>query len=342
MSFITIGTNHKYSPVDFREKLFFHKGKLAEALLELKRRNSIRGAVILSTCNRTEIYASCDDAYTGINELKDFVSEYKDIEADVVSRNLYSYEGKRAIEHLCEVSSGLDSLVIGELQITYQVKTALRKALETGSLDREITDIFGFALAVAGKVHAETGLSKGKMSVGSVAVDLIKEKVGDLTGKNILVIGVGKITSLVLKYLGDSGSSVVFVANRTYERAKKLAENINAEAIRFDVLKEYLPKADIVITATASSHFIIKEETVDKRFKELFIFDLAMPRDVAPGVSILEGVTLFSLMDLCLIIDRNRDRRISQVEIAAKLINKEVDGSWERYTKSEQEAALLL
>ncbi|MBU0571510.1 MAG: glutamyl-tRNA reductase [Candidatus Omnitrophica bacterium] len=343
MDLIAVGTNHRYSPVELREKLFFTKGKLREELFRLlKGKTSLKGAVILSTCNRTEIYASAEDVPAGIAEVVDFLSESRKIDEGILCRHLYVYERKDAVRHLYEVCSGLNSLVVGELQIMGQVKYSLEEAEDAGLLDPLLKDVFRSAISVARRVHTETGISRGKVSVGSVAVDFIKRRMGTLSGKTILLIGVGKVTELVLRYLKEEKrSSVVFVSNRTYDKAKEMAERIGAQAVRFDNLREFLEKADIVITATASPHFVIKKETFQKRENRLLAIDLAVPRDIDPGAGDEEKVELFSMEDMEAIIEKNMDRKIKEAQKARNIIDREVEKSWEKFTKLEREPALL-
>ncbi len=342
MSIMVVGTNHKYSPVDLREQLFFAKGKLYEMFDLLRRKATLNGAVILSTCNRTEIYADVLDIRTGTKEVMDFVSEHKKLDPKILYRYFYIYEEAEALRHLCEVSSGVDSLITGEFQIMGQVKAAFNEAENAEFVNPSLRNIFHTAIVIAKKVHAKTRISKGKVSVGSVAVDFIKAKYGDLSDKNVLGIGVGKVTELVLKYLKDEEASVVFVANRTYDKAKELAERIDAKAVRFDNLEEFLEKADVLITATASPHFIIKKEALKGRVKRLFIVDLAIPRDVDPRVKGLVNIDLYTLEDLDDIIKKNVHKKIEEAVKARKIINIEIAKLWKESIKLEQEPVLSL
>ncbi|MFH1836852.1 MAG: glutamyl-tRNA reductase [Candidatus Omnitrophota bacterium] len=342
MSFMVVGTNHKYCPRDLREKLFFAKGKLEEAFHLLRRKTGLTGAVILSTCNRTEIYADVGDVQTGTSEVIDFVAGYKKIDHKTFYPYFYIYEEKEALRHLCEVFSGVDSLITGELQIMEQVKTAFQEAENAEFITPCLRDMFHYAISIAGETHAKTHISKGKVSVGSVAVEFIKKKTGNLADKNMLVIGVGKVTELVLKYLKDEEVSVVFVANRTYDKAKELAGKIGAKAVRFDNLREFLEKADVIITATASPHFIIKKEMLEERSKRLLIIDLALPRDVDPKVRESVNIDLFTLGDLDYVIKENMYRKAKEAVKARSIINTEVEKLWEEFIKLEQEPVLSL
>lgn len=349
MSFIVVGTNHKYSPIGLREKISFSKKRIRDALDFLQATTSLKAAVILSTCNRVEIHASTDFAEDGINEIKNFFSRFYEINKKMLFPYLYIYRDEYAVRHLLRVSSGLDSLIVGESQILGQVRAALYESERSGFAGYSLNKIFDSAVLTAKKVHSLTNISKGKVSIGSVAVDFIKEKSGSLSGKNILIIGVGKVTGLVLKYLEKEGRNVVFLSNRTFEKARFLADQIGAKAVRFDNLKEYLAKTDIVITATKSPHFIINKETLHEAFdlqpstfnKGLLIMDLALPRDVDPEIKEIDGVQLFDIEDLDAVIDKNRDRKRSEAGKAKQIIEIEAERTWQKLLELEQEKALL-
>lgn len=342
MNFVVVGTNHKSSPIEFRERLSLGKGRLRDAVLFLKERDALEGAVILSTCNRVEIYASARDPKAGINEIEDFISRYYEIDKRRFSHYFYKYEGKRALKHLFSVASGIDSLILGETQILGQVKFAMSLSEKAGFIDDLLSEIFYSAVSLARRVHQSTGISEGKVSVGSVAIDFIKEKTGSLEGKNLLIIGVGKVTELVLKYLEKEKPNVVFISNRTFDKAKHLAERINARVVRFDDITQYLVKADVVISATASPHFVIKKETLSKCLKrKILIVDLALPRDVDPVAGDMENVDLFCLEDLDTVIEKNKEKKAREAAMLRKIIDREVDSQWQGFTKLEQEKALL-
>lgn len=343
---IVVGTNHKFSPIELREKLAFSKKRLKESLSFLKENSSLKGAVIISTCNRVEIYASVDEPAQGRGQIEDFIARYHELEKNIFSPYFYTYIDKEALEHLLCVTSGLDSLILGETQILGQVREAHLEAETCNFLDGFLREVFEIALSFAKRIHRETRISEGKVSVGSVAIDFIKERIGNITDKTILIIGMGKVTKLVLKYLEKDHPSVVFLSNRTFTKAKYFAKQIGAEAVRFTELKYFLPTADVVITATRSPHFIIRKETfIDQRPKtkdqRLLILDLAMPRDVDPRVKELENVELFSLEDLGVVIQRNRERKLKEAKKAKSIIKCEAEKIWSELTRLEPERVLL-
>lgn len=326
MSLVVVGTNHKYSPIEFRERIFFSKHRVPDALCLLRERKVLKGVVILATCNRVELYAQVKESETGIKEILDFISFYHEIEKSKLLPYLYIYVEKEALRHLCLVASGLDAQVLGETQVLSQVKFAFEQSRRLGEIDRYLERVFTGAFSVAKKIHQQTEISKGHISIGSVAVSFLKEKLGQISQKNILIIGMGKVTDLVLRYLRQEKPNVIFVANRTFLKAKELAERINGRAIRFDELNEFLKQADVVIAATASPHFVIKKEMLQDLVKHrLLIIDLAIPRDVEPRVREIENVALFDLEGLNSVIQETIEKRKIEAERATLIIDKEVE-----------------
>ncbi len=342
MSIVLIGTNHKFSPIELRERISFSRKGIRQALLLLKESPVLQGAVILSTCNRVELYASARCG-AGIEEIQNFLWRFHEINRERVLPYLYIYEGKEAIKHLFSVASGLDSLILGETQILGQLKSAFFEAKSTCFVDGYLETVFGAAITFAKWIHQRTGVSEGKVSIGSVAIDFIKEKLGSLSGKNILIIGAGKVTELVLKYLQDEKPKVVFISNRTFEKAKDLASRIGQRAAQFDEFPQLLKQADAIISATTSPHFIIKKETLRCVIsRKLLIVDLAIPRDVDPRVREVENIELFNLEDLSSIVQKNLEKKRLEAEKIRGLINQGVDLLWQKLTALEPEPALLL
>jgi len=343
MAFIVVGTSHRYSPLRLRERISFSMQAIENALGFLKETGALKSCVILSTCNRVELYASTDEPESGISEIVHFISRYHEIGKKELCPYLYIYRERDAVRHLFRVTSGLDSLVLGESQILGQVRSAFLEAQKRGFGGYLFDKVFNSAISLAGRLHRETRISEGKVSIGSVAIDFIKEKTGPLSGKNILIIGVSKVTGLVLRYLKNEGDNVVFISNRTFEKARALASRIGARAVRFDNLRQYLGKADIVITATRSPHFIIGEEQLRRVVRErpLLIVDLALPRDVDPRVKEIKEIKLFGLEELGAAIQKNRDKRRIEAEKAEDIIDKEAGILWEELSGLGQGQACL-
>lgn len=342
MSIVVVGTNHKFSPIELRERLSFFRRRLGQTLSLLKERSVFKGAVILSTCNRVELYAGAEDPVAGITELQNFLCRFHEIKEETILPYLYIYNDKEVVRHLFLVACGLDSLILGETQILGQLKSAFLEARNAGFTDRYLDAAFNAAIAYAKRIHQETAISEGKVSIGSVAIDFIKEKFGSLSGRNILIIGAGKVTELVLKYLQDEKPRVIFISNRTFEKAKELASRIGQSAVRFDKLPQLLKQADVIISATTSPHFIIKKEVLSGAIsRKLLIVDLAMPRDVDPKVREIENVELFNLEDLSFIVQKNLEKKRLEAEKIEKLINQEVVLLWQKLTALEPEPVLL-
>lgn len=343
VNLIVIGTNHKYSPIELREKISFSKHRLKDALSLLRETNTLKGAVILSTCNRVEIYASTDNIDISRREIENFISFYHEVNRSRFSPYLYIYEDKQALEHLFSVTSGLDSLILGETQILGQVKAAFFEADSIGFVDKFLRDIFISSITFAKKIHSHTKISEGKSSIGSVAIDFLKERFDSLCGKKILIIGVGKVTELVLQYLKKENSRVIFISNRTFDKASRLANQIGAKAVKFDELEQFLKQADIVITATASPHFIIKKETLEQNVNhEIIIVDLALPRDVDPQVKEIKNVELFCLEDFDSVIKKNIQKKTQQAKIANELVQKETERLWTRLIALRLRSGLMV
>ncbi len=342
MNLIAVGTNHKYSPIEIRERLSFSNKRTQDALLFLKESSMLEAGVILSTCNRVEIYASSERLETAVFRIIDFLSRYHEIDKERLVPYLYIYKDRQALKHLLTVACGLDSLILGETQILGQVKQAFLEAESVGFTNDFLREMFYCGIYFARKIQRETKISEGKVSAGSVAIDFIKERLGRLSGKNILIIGIGKVTTLVLKYLKEEEPNVVFISNRTFEKAKVLADQIDAKAVRFDVLPYFLNKADVVITVTASPHFILKKETLDGIINHrLLIIDLGLPRNVDPRVKEIKNIELFSLEDLGGVIKKNLEIKKQEAIKVKEIIDKEVGKIWEKFTELELEPVHL-
>lgn len=340
-NFVVIGTNHKRCPIDLRGKVSFSAKRLNEALSFLRNTSELKEALVLSTCNRVEIYAACENPNNGMEEAESFITRYHEIDRRKIAPYLYGYSDIKALHHLLSVASGLDSLVLGETQIMGQVKASFRESENAGLSGRFLKSIFCGVQYYTEKVRRETDLFCGKVSVGSVAVDFIKERKGAISNRNILIVGTGKVAGLLLQYIKEEKPNVVFVANRTFKKAEELARLSGGVAVRFENLGRFLEKADVIISATASPHFVINKEMIKKHTRrELLILDMALPRDVDPEVEKLENVNLFQLEDLRSVIKRNREARRKAAGEARSIIEKAARELWEDVTGLEREGAL--
>lgn len=321
---VLVGTSHKKCPVHIREKLSLTSKAQEKALALLFEFNEIKGVLILSTCNRIEFYASVTDLSEGVQRVKDFIYEYYETNSTDIEPYLYSYVNTDAIRHLFNVVSGLDSQVLGETQIQGQVRDAYNKAKALEVTDVTINRCFIEALRVGRVVRKNTSISKGSTSVGSVAIDLIKRSRGSLNGKKILIIGVGKVSSLVTKYLQKENADTVFISNRTYEKAVKYADQINGKAVKFDMIKKHLINADVIISTTACPYFILDADDFKKHKNNLLIVDLAVPRDVSPDVGNLDGIELLCMDDLDRVIEGILVKKKESVIACKSIIENEI------------------
>jgi glutamyl-tRNA reductase len=326
---VLVGVNHKTTPVEIREKLAFSQAKLEESLEELVSSPEIIENIILSTCNRVEIYARVENTERGIQLLQDFICDYHSISRGNLDQYFYSYCDNQAVEHLFRVSSSLDSMVLGEAQILGQVKDAYSIARSFSSTGMVLNQLFEKAFNVAKKVREETGIAERGVSISSAAVELAKKIFEDLENHSIMLVGTGEMAELAAKHLISYGVKTVYVASRTYERAAALAQTLNGCALNFEAFKEEMHKADIIITSTAAPTFIIQKEMMEKAIqkrknKPIFLIDIAVPRDIAPEVNELENVYLYDIDDLQNVVNANMEERQKEAENAMDIIKHEV------------------
>ena len=326
---VLVGVNHKTTPVEIREKLAFNQAKLEASLEELVSSPEIIENIILSTCNRVEIYARVENTDRGIQLLQDFICDYHSISRGKLDQYFYSFCDNQAVEHLFRVSSSLDSMVLGEAQILGQVKDAYSTARSFSSTGMVLNQLFEKAFNVAKKVREETGISERGVSISSAAVELAKKIFEDLENHSVMLVGTGEMAELAAKHLISYGVKTVYVASRTYERAAALAQTLNGCALDFEAFKEEMHKADIIITSTAAPTFIIQKEMMEKAIqkrknKPIFLIDIAVPRDIAPEVNELENVYLYDIDDLQNVVNANMEERQKEAENAMDIIKHEV------------------
>jgi len=312
--FIVVGTSHKYSPIHIREKFYFTKKAGAEALAGFIKFDVIRAAVIISTCNRVEFYADVSDVDRGKEVLKKFLPFYD-----------YVHTGRDAARHLFCVACGLDSQIIGETQILEQIEASLERARQQKAVNEYLDNIFKKAGEAISKVKMGTGLYSGEISIASIAADFLKSRFGNIGGKNILIIGAGRVSELLASYLKEEGARMIFVSNKTYENAKALADSVNGEAIPLDALKYRLHETDIIISATSSPHVVLRKEEFVITPPRLLILDLAVPRDADDAIREISNVELYNLDDLNFFIDERLEYRKREVPKALDIIEEEVD-----------------
>jgi len=323
------GVNHRTAPVAVREKLSFSGSSLKEALSRLKASPVIDGCVVLSTCNRTEIYAAPLELDEGLNAIWAFLSRWSGASISEVKNYTYVHSLYDTIRHLFRVAAGLDSMLLGETQILGQVRDAYRSACDCGATNRVLNTLFQQAITVGKRVRTETGIDRNAVSISYAAVELARQNLGSLDGRSVLIIGAGKMSGLTAGYLVANGVSGVIVSNRSYDRAAELAAQFNGRAVRFDELYKYMEKADIVISCTAASHCVVRAGELarvmeQRRGRKIMLVDIAVPRDIEPEAGRLDGVSLFDIDDLKNVVDQNLEERRQAAFQAEEIIEEEL------------------
>ncbi|HEY7789636.1 MAG TPA: glutamyl-tRNA reductase [Vicinamibacterales bacterium] len=331
MQILLLGVNHRTAPIDLRERLDFSTRGLDRALGEIATLGAGREAVVLSTCNRAEIYVACDDAAESRRELAAFMSAFHQVPASELVPHLYDEVDGLAVRHLFRVAAGLESLVVGEPQILGQVKEAFAAASAQNAVGPLLTRLFHSSFAVGKRVRSETALAEGAVSVSYAAASLARKIFGSLEGRRVLVVGAGEMGKLTALHLRTQGIGQVAVTSRTMAHAEQVVDTIpGAVAVPWDTLAPELARADVVVTATGSPTPIltraqIAAATGPHRGRPLFIIDIALPRDVDPSAGTLEQVFLYNIDDLQTIVRENLSRRSSEVTQADAIVDEEVD-----------------
>jgi glutamyl-tRNA reductase len=316
--------SHRSAPVEVRERVAFPPCAGRSFLRRLKDEGVVSEAVLLSTCNRTEVYAVVDDEGARAPVL-DLLAEDRGVERASLEQDTYWLTDAEAVRHLYRVASSLDSMVVGEGQILGQVREAYRAATEEHCAGQILNRLFHTSLRVGKKVRSETGIGDSSLSVPRVAVKLAEEVFGDLAGRQALVLGAGDMSELVVKHLKDRGVADLLIANRTPQRASLLAERVGGRAVAFDALVAELPEVDVVVSSTGSDEWVVQSETVAGalalRSEPLFFIDIAVPRDIDPVVQTLEMVYLYDIDDLQAVVERNAEGRQDAAEEGEAMIS---------------------
>ena len=330
MKLLVTGVSHKTAPVEVRERLAFREETLASSLADLKSRDGVAEALILSTCNRVEIMLTTDDTVDPQSVIETFLAERKSIDAGQLGAHLFSHEGKDAIHHLFRVAASLDSMVIGEPQILGQLKIAYAHAKDCGAVCGWMDGLLTRAFSVAKRVRSETGIGQMAVSVSYAAVELARKIFGDLHNRTIMIVGAGKMSELAARHLRRSGASHVFVTNRTQERADEMAALFQGTPVEYTRFVSMLPEVDIVITSSGAPHYILDKEDMQRvraarRNKPMFLIDIAVPRNIEPSVNDLDNIFLYDIDDLQEVVNANLRERMKEADHAESLVNEEVD-----------------
>jgi glutamyl-tRNA reductase len=312
MPLFTIGISHHTAPIEIREKVAISRSEYSARVDELRALPGVEEVLILGTCNRTEIY--CLSSQTGKEAVLDWVHQSNAIPAGQFNQYFYAHEGEEAARHLIRVASGLDSLVLGETQILGQLKEAWQMAHDAGSLGSVIDRLFQHTFASAKSIRTRSGISEHPVSVAYTAVVLSRQIFGDLDTKTVVLVGAGEMVQLCGRYLRDHGIANLLILNRSRAKAEELAEELSATAMTLDRLDEALPRADILISSTASPQHVISKSDIKaalrkRRHRPMFLVDIAVPRDIEPDVARLKDVYLYTIDDLQQVVDENMQQR---------------------------------
>jgi len=323
-----LGCNHRTASLSVREHIAFGSDHMDSAMTSLHNLEGIDEALIVSTCNRTEI---CYRGLANMQKVVEWLANFHGIDKDQLSDCFYFYTDREALSHLVKVASGLDSMVLGEPQVFGQIKTSYKEAKKEGYLGGSLDGILQQIFAIAKKARSTTGLGNKPLSLASVAVQLAVEKFGgDLVNSSALIVGAGHNASLIARYLHKQGNHSLFIANRTHEKAKKLAQFVSGNAIRLIDIAKYLGVVDMVFTSTNCPTYIITKDMVQRALvsyekKSFFIADLSVPRDVEPSVRELANVSFFIMDDMQGLIQKNQEYRNQEANRAVKLIEAEIE-----------------
>ncbi|UCD83838.1 MAG: glutamyl-tRNA reductase [Deltaproteobacteria bacterium] len=328
MNVIVVGLSHKTAPVEIRERLAFSEPSLEEALRRIRELPGIRESLIISTCNRVEIYANSVDSAQGPPQLKKFLSEYHQVPLEQIQDFLYNYTEQEAIHHLFRVACSLDSMVVGEPQILGQVKKAYQDALDYRATGGILNKLFPRAFSVAKRVRTETGIANHAVSVSFAAVELTKKIFESLEEKVVMLVGAGEMAELAARHLKNSGIREVFVTSRTYQRAEKMAEEFQGTPLPFDKFFNFLDKADIVICSAAAPHYLIRPDRMEKVMKArknqpMFFIDISVPRNIDPKINDIANVYLYDIDDLEKVVEANIKERQKEAIKAEEIIRAE-------------------
>lgn len=330
MKIFVAGLNHSTADVEVREKVAFNGSRLEEGLRRFRELPEIEEAMILSTCNRVELYAHVKDTLKASESIKTFLSEFHNVNRASLDKALYIYDDINAIRHIFRVASSLDSMVIGEPQILGQLKEAFETALEKKTTGILLNRLMKKAISVAKRVRSETRIAENAVSISFAAVELAKKIFADLSGKVFMLLGAGEMAELAARHIMTNGVKEVIVANRSYERACDLSKEFNGRPVRLDDFLGEMVHADIVICSTGAPHYILLRDQMQKVMKErkqrpVFLIDISVPRNIDPKINDLDNVYLYNIDDLQGIVDANMFERKKEAEKAEKIIEEEIE-----------------
>jgi len=338
VSLVVVGLNHRNAPVDLLERMAVPGKALPKALHALAAREHLTEAVLLSTCNRTEIYVKATLFHPGIDDVRHFLAETAGLDPDALAELLYTFHDDAAVTHLFAVAAGLDSMIIGEHEILGQVREAWRAAEGEGTVGPLLSRTFRQAIEVGKRARTETEISRHAVSISSAAVTLATERLGTLDGRRVLIIGAGDVGQRMAVALNGAGAGEVVIANRTLERAEALAARVGGRAIGLTDVPTALAHADVVLSSTAAEHVIVERSAIEEAMRRrddraMLVVDVAVPRDIDPGVAQVFGVTLLDIDALRALGEQSLQQRRAEIGRVREIIADEL----ERY-RSERSA----
>jgi glutamyl-tRNA reductase len=337
MDLIVIGVNHKTAPIEFREKVSFSQSEILSALKEIKKENSLKESLILSTCNRTEIYGCINtNRINGEKYIKNFIMNFKKIDISTNNQYFYTFNSEDAVRHLFKVASGLDSMIVGESQILRQVKEAYALSCEAKANGIIINKLLHWTFRVGKRARTETEIGIGAVSVSSAATELAQKIFKDLSKRAALLIGAGETGELTAQHLKEKEIGELYITNRTFKKAQILAEKLKAKAVPFENMKEIFKKVDIIISSTSSKEYLVTTDYMKKimnfrNYQPLFIIDISVPRDFDPKINKIYNVFLHCIDDLQKIVDKNLEKRKSEIPKILAIIEEEVKKFFQWY-----------
>ena len=346
MNIIVFGLNHKTAPIEIREEFFLNPIQQDLLLVELKSDPAVTEALVLSTCNRTEIYLHVIGNFYSLESILKLIANIKKTEfRHELKKYFYFYEQNKAPRHLLRVTSGLDSLVLGEKQIIGQVKSAVDRAREKGMFSRHFNILSNIAIRTAKKAQTETQISYGGSSVSWAAMALAEEVLGTLQEKSILIIGAGKMGELALMQIRNKGVKNIYLMNRTGQAAQTLAETCGAIPVSFMDIKEILSEVDVCVCAAGAPHYILDRKTIEKimalrHYRKLILIDISMPRNIDPQVVAIDQIFLSDIDDLNKVVGENMVKRQSAVNSVEKMIDRQLTIFYEKLNKLQTKSSL--
>ncbi len=331
MHIVVVGLSHKTAPVEIREKLAIPESRLGEALARLCSYSGVREGLLLSTCNRVEVYAVVDELELGYGRIQEFLADaHMSLPSEELTPHLYWQTGDKAISHLFRVASSLDSMIVGESQILGQIKDAFDVALTHKATGLILNKVVKKAISVAKRVRTETKIAEMAVSVSYAAVELAKKIFSDLGDKTVLLVGAGEMAKLAARHFIACGVRHVRVTTRTPQHAIELAGRFNGTAVPFEQFREDMASADIVLVSTGASHYLVGTEEVQRAVRErrnrpMFLIDISVPRNIDPAVRHVDNAFLFDIDDLKFRVEQNRGERLQEAEKAERMVLEEVD-----------------